>query len=209
MEPRKSFLSTLVLILTVVIMMPAHAQQRLIEGLITESGGHSHNVMNQSGSLEDMPADPALANAQTADTLSGRELGGRSSLRLGIGVQTIGGSISQRWTSMLGYEYRVNNGLGVPLEIQLYRNEPTGIKTLYFLSAALKAYIHIIPIWSLFVAGGPQVGALVLGVSFQYSVGTQIFLDRRIALFLNVKRTSLTDLDDFILLGVMLKLGAR
>jgi len=167
-----------------------------------------NHLADLSLSFIDIPADSGSTSNQTVDMSKGRVSMGRSSLRLGIGVQTISGSISQRWTYLLGYEYRVNNGLGIPIEIQFYRNERTGLKNLYFLSAELKAYLHVIPRWDLFIKGGPQIGALLLGVSLHYSLGTEISLWENQALFMMVKRTNLRpDLQDFVLLGVVQKLG--
>jgi len=148
-----------------------------------------------------------LGNLQIADSIERWESEGRSSLRFGVGVQTIRGSINQRWTSLFGYQHKISEKLAVPFEIQLFRSEHTGIKTLFFLSVALKAYLHVIPRWSFFIQAGPQVGGLLFPLSLHYSLGTEISLDQHLALFLTFKRTGLDIAEDFVLSGVVLRLG--
>ena len=185
--------------MNVLVVMPTNAQQWKAPDRDADALTLRRHLIEQGTQSE---------HSNPPDTSASWSLEGRSSLRIGVGTQTIQGPLSQRWSSMFGYQYKISRRLAVPFELQLYRNERTGTKTLYFLSAELKAYLPISRVWNLYVKGGPQVGALLFGISLHYSVGTEVLLNRQLSLFVNWKRTDLRpDLDDFLLVGVVFTLG--
>ena len=127
------------------------------------------------------------------------------------GVQTNGGSISERWAWSVVYEYRYSQLFSVPVELQFFNhrviwwNGKENVKLFEIepaLSAALKMRVLIYEM-NLFIQGGLQS---IIGSGFAlrmpyYGVGFEIFLWEKISFYANLQKNIIPDYEYFVLIG--------
>ncbi|MDI6786657.1 MAG: hypothetical protein QMD92_08110 [bacterium] len=129
----------------------------------------------------------------------------------GLGFQTNGGPLSERWYFNPMYEYRFANVFSIPIEFHLFRDriikDKKYLMNQFFLSASLKCrfYLKRNKGMNIFIAGGINTAPWPQMLSFYYSLGNEIFINDSFSIISNFKRTTIEDTDYFISIGFNFK----
>ncbi len=156
------------------LSVTGHAQGTVAS---SQQSNFSPDYLNQSvGIVEQDSLDVPTLNSHR-----NKDHGSWVGLRMGL--QASGGPISERWTVLAVYEYRMKNAMSFPIEFQVIARDP---KNLPLLSLGLKLRTEIAGISTIYAQGGFSFG---VPSGFAYGFGCEFFSSKSVCLSLDLKRT--------------------
>jgi hypothetical protein len=132
-----------------------------------------------------------------------------------IGLQTKGkieifrGTIEERWVLFVNGEYRFKNPFSYVVEYQIFRQKHQYQSTVSALNFGFKCRIYLSMYLKVSTEGGFTLGKLggYFPGDFYYGGGYEFFLDKKCALYSNVRTFIIPDYGYFLSLGLNYKLG--